>query len=378
MIIKVNNDLHLNAPKTYLSNAEAAGTTIIRLKNTSQLSASWALQIGEVGEEQSEVVLLGTATPAGTAGTLTGAISFDHPADTPIYAIKYDKVIFEKSASGTAGTATAITGGTVVYQADSMFTQFDDTTAVSTDAFRSRFLNSVLASQTSQSDWVVPAGANFYSLAKLRERIKEKMWDASFIQDDATFDNWINELKDTMSSAVISVNEDYALGTVGVGFGTSGLGTITTSDFSQLRRVWVTYDGVNFYQSTKSNINDFYPDQSFSSSHPYHAWQGDTVLQILPPESGGTANLVFYRFGTTMVNETDELPLPMRPFTDAFVNYGVAQAFLKDGKTADYQQKLSEVATSIGNFVATIVPRDKSGPKYIDIVSPLDGEGGVF
>ena len=70
-------------------------------------------------------------------------------------------------------------------------------------------------------------------------------------------------------------------------------------------KVWVTYNGVDKYQSTKMNVNSFLPDEQFTSNHPGHFFQGDNVIGIKPSDSAGTAELVFYRFGTTMVNDTD-------------------------------------------------------------------------
>ena len=101
MIIRTQNNLTVNAPKTFLTHDEVAGTGILRWRNAAGFTASWAVQVGETGEEQTEILLLGTATPAGTAGTLTANTSFAHPADTPIYGIKYNQVVYERSTAGT-------------------------------------------------------------------------------------------------------------------------------------------------------------------------------------------------------------------------------------------------------------------------------------
>ena len=374
MIIKTRNLLSVGVPKTFLTNLEAAGTNILRWKNPSGFNASWAVQIGEAGEEQSETVILSSSTPAGTAGTLTANDSYEHPADTPLYAIKYDQVVFERSTTGTAGTATPLTNGTITYQSDSLFTQFDDTSGASTYAYRARFRNSISGTTTSQSDWLTPLGFDFYSLARIRERIKRKLWDATFITDETIIDDWINEWKDEMSNAVIALNEDYSMGTVDIAFGTAGLGTITTADFSQIRRLDITYNGQDFYFSTKQNVNDYDPNQVFSSVHPYHNWMGDTVFQVKPPESGGTARITFYRFGTIMVNDTDTLPLPMRSYTKSFVDYGLSQAYLKDEKLDHYDRSIALANIAKADFVTKLTPRDQSGPSMVDIVEAIDAQ----
>lgn len=366
-IIQVKNNLHEFVQSTRLSFNEAAGTTITRVLNTDGLVTQWAIQIGETGYEQSEV-LIGTSA-SGT--TITHPTTrYEHSADTPVYFIKYNQVVFQKSNTGTSGSATSITDGTVTYQADSTWTQFDDTAGASTDAYRTRFRNSALGSNTAQSDWITTGGFSFYSLAKIRERAKNKLWDASFLTDQV-IDEWINEWKDEMVTDLININEDYALGTVNVSFGTDGLGTITTGDFGQVRRVWIN-NSSGRAQSTKMNINDFTPNQVFSGDYPHHAWLGDNVF-VVKPEGPGTAELVFYRWGTTMVNDTDELPQPMRPYTKSFTDYVVANAFLKDGKPEEYKNKLIEASIGKQNFVLNSSPRDKTGPEFIDIVEPTGG-----
>ena len=378
--IKVENPRTDNVPKTNLAVGQAAVVGTIYLKNVNGFQANWGIQIGDLGQDQSEIVLANASAPSGTQIVLAANTVYEHPADTPVYAIKWNQVVFEKSSAGTAGTATPMTDGTLTITPDTWdfsnqvsFTQFDDTSAASTDAYRTRFRNSALAVQTDQSNWLTPTGFTFYSLARIRDRVKDKMWNSSFVSSEQ-IDDWVNEWKDEMVNALVSVNEDYALGTVDVGFGTDGLGTVTTADFKDVRRVWITTNGADYYQSTKMNINDFLPDQVFSSVHPYHAWQGDTILQVKPSDTAGTARLVFYRFGTTMVNDTDELPQPLKPYTKSFVDYPLAQAYLKDGKRQEYQDKLNEAFAARGNFVSEISGRDKSGPRYMDIVEATSGD----
>lgn len=374
MIIPSRNILDIRAPKTFLNNGVAATATTYPVKNTTALTNSWAVQIGETGEEQTEVVI-GTAT---NIGTITGpALSFSHPADTPVYFIKYDQVVFERSTAGTAGTAIPMTAGTVNYQADGTVTQFDDTSGSSAYAYKTFFRSSSLAVNSTESSWITSAGFSFYSLARLRERIKRKLWSASYISEDTVIDDWINEWKDEMSNAVISVNEDYSLGTVNIPFGTDGLGTISNVDFKFTRRVWITYNGVNTFRSTKMSINDFSPNQIFSSAHPYHAFLGDTVIQVKPSDTAGTIGLVYYKFGGPLVSDTDELPQSFRSYTKSFVDYGLAQAATLDDKFDKYDRFMDQAEKGKIQFVTEMSPRDVSGPILIDLVEPISGDNGM-
>jgi hypothetical protein len=373
MLVPAVNNLHITAPKTYLLNNEAAGGSVFELRNTAGFGSSWAIQVGETGHEQTEVLILSGDPPAvGTLGTTTANSTFEHPADTPVYAIKFNQVVFERSTDGTAGTASPMTDGTVTYQADARQTVFDDSTGSVSYAYKSYFRNSALSAISLESDWVTPAGFSFYSLASIRDRTKNKMWDSSFLRDDLIIDDWTNEFKDKLTNAAIQANEDYSMGTVDVSFGTAGLGTITTGDFKQARRVWVTYNGNNFYQSTRMDANDDFPNRNYISTHPYHYWFGNDVFQVNPPESGGTARIMFYQMGTTMVNDTDELPRFMRGYTDGFVEYNLIQAQYKDSKISMRDKKGAE-NTLVRDFIGQLAPRDKTGPQTVNIVEAISG-----
>ena len=377
MIIHNLNDLDTKASPTYLANDESAGTTVVRAKNTTGFTNGWAIQVGKTGEDRTEVVL-GTVTNVGTLSVAT--LDFDHPKDTPLFPIKYNQVVFEKSAAGTAGTATPIANGTIEYQADAFdqqtgqsYTIFDDTTGTISDAYKTYFRNSTLAVNSTESDWITSVGFTFYSLGKIRSRVREKLWDSNFAAD-GEIDNWINEAKDEFTNAVISVNEDYAIGTVNVSFGTNGLGTVTTTDFKQPKRIEVTYNGSDFFLSTKRDLNTYFTSETVNSAHPYHNWEGNTVLRVMPSTEAGTAKIWYYRTGTPLVNDTDELDLPMRSYTKAFVDYALGMAYQKDGKTLEADRKFGDFNGQKQIFVQQITPRDKSSQTFVQIQEVTSGD----
>lgn len=377
MIISTRNFLTNEpwVPITRTTHLEVAGTGNIRWENPNGFAASWAVQIGDTGEEQSEITILSASTPNGTAGTMTANTLYEHPADTPVFGIKYNQVVFLRSTTGTAGAATVMTNGTVTIAPDGINTIFDDTSGSTSYAYKTRFRNSVLDVVSSDSDWIIPGGYSFYSLGKIRERAKERLFSSKFIKSDLTLNDWANEWYYSMINAAVSVNQSYAIGTADVGFGTNGLGTISTSNFKQVKRVDISYDGGSTWFLSTNNDYSWYPrGQTFLSSHPYHQWRGDNVFEILPAESGGTARLEFYTFGTTLVNDSDELPVPLRPYTKSFVDYIQATAYLKDGKTGEYQNKMAEAIAERNNFLTEISPRDKTGNTSIKIVEPLTGD----
>jgi len=375
-IISVRNSLANEdwVPVTALAKDHAANVGTLTVYNLSGFSANWAVQIGNTGQELAEIRLLSSSNPSGTLGTFTANTSFEHPIDTPLYGVKYNQVVFGVATGGTnvAGTVGVITDGTVTLQVDSPSTIFDYSSGTSTDAYKTRFRNSATGDLSSWSDWILPNGLPFYTRGRMRDRVKEKLFSSSYIRSDETINDWINEWREHMTNAAIEVNEDYCIGTFDLAFsGTAELGTITRSDFKQVRRVWFTSNGIDFYQATKMEQTEYFPNQSFVAEMPFFYMQGDNILGRKPSDASGTARIAFYSIGTILTNDSDELPYSMRGYTKSFEHYVLAQAYRKDGKPAEYEQEMSLAEADLSRFIQQITPRNKTGPTYIEFSSPL-------
>lgn len=365
MILRVTNNLTDLAPFTFLSQAEAVGVGTLHVQNANSFTAQYAVQIGQTGEEKSEIILLDASTPAGTQLVSAGTTTMAHATDTPVYGVKYDKIIWYRSTSGTGGAATAL--ATTSITPDSQYTYYDDTTGASTYAYKTAYLNSAIPGTSSLSDWITSAGYDFYSLAAIRQRVKDKLFSSGYIGDDSVMHDWINEYLEMMTNAVIDVNQDYALGSTQVGFsGTAELGTITASDFKQVRRLWM-YDGTNYIPATKMESTTPNNNQTYDASNPYFFMLGDNVISRWPHESAGTATILYYKLNAVLVNDTDNLPVPMRGYSKGFVDYAQAMAYYKDGKPELGQAKESQAMAAVEKFKKEATPRTKTGPQFIDI-----------
>lgn len=377
MNIKAYNNQTYNEPYSYLSVAVNAGGTVLPVKNINSFTLSHAIQIGKTGEELAEIKMLASGTPSGTALNTTGTITYDHPSDTPVYDIKFDQLVFKRSTSGTAGSATAMTGGTVSIKPDEQFTFFDDTTGATSYAYKAAYRNSVTGEVSSDSDWLAPSGYTFYSKIELRNRIKNKLFNSTFIKSDDTIDEWINEWLEVMNNAAVKVNEEYSINTADVAFGTAGYGTITATDFKRPVRVWVTYNGVKYERSERLPLRDVVPNAVYSPRDIKHAYKGDSVVQILPAQNGGTARIDYATLITPLSNDTDELPVVMRGYTKSFIDYALSQAYYMDGKNDLGKLRNDDAMTARVDFVSEITPRDDTGPQFISFDDPLTGDGSV-
>jgi hypothetical protein len=374
MILQAQNNLDIlpSTQNSYTSTNLSAGGTSHPVKNINSFSANDAIQIGKTGEEQAEILVISGA-PSGTTINTSGTLRFDHPIDTPIYNIRYDKIIFKRSTAGTAGTATALTNGTVSITPDSLYTEFNDTSGATTYAYKTQFYNSASSNTSSESDWFVPGGPTFYSLTKLRQRVKDAMYSSGYLKSDDVVNDWINEWLEIMTNAAIKVNQGYSLGTATIAFGTAGYGTITDATFKQVVKVEVTYDGVNYVNSGEIPINQFGNSDTFSSNMPRHYWLGDTVFGILPASAGGTALITFSKRNTVLSDEADELPLSLRAYTTSCIDYALYRAYNNDQKTQEAESSYARFIASKNDFVSEVTPRDQTGVKGIHMVDTLSG-----
>ena len=377
MLIKSKNrQQEIAQSKSYLVDAGTAGQTVFELKNTNGFEDDLVMQVGETGQERSEIFLINGTPGTAFATAVTGA-KYSHPADAPVYCYRYNQVVFMSSSTGTAGTAAPITNGTINVAPDALFTVFDDTAAVAGYAWKTKFRNSALASESPESDWVEYSGDiggyKAYSLAGMRKRIRDKI--ASNNITDDMINDWINEWRQEMTNAALSVSEDYVMGTVDVGFsGTANEATITVEDFVKPRRVWFTDDGIEFRRATFTPYNKPLPDETFSSDLPVYSFRGDNVIVRYPADISGTARIAYDSIGVSLSNDGDKLPLSMRGYSKSFIDYGIAQAYRhpsinykeEAGKLENQSFALKEM------FIGNISPRQRTNTEYIDIV---EGDG---
>ena len=374
MVIRSRNLLDNQAQNTFLSASAVGNVSSITVKNINGFSPSWAIQIGKTGEEQSEVMVLGTAAISGGTLTFTGTSSYAHATDSPVYAIKYNQIVFERSTAGTSGTATPITGGTVGINADSLYTDYDDTSGSTTYAYKTYYQNSVTAEVSPESDWLTSSGFSFYSLAKIRDRIKRKLTSSGYIQTDEIIDDWINEWLEKMTNTAIDVNRDYLLGAESISV-TAGqeMGTVTATDFKELRKMSIVTPA-GTATAARMNITDFRADQVFTESLPQFYWKGDTVFGRKPIDNAATIVIDYYKMAPRLVNDTDNLPVSMWNYTKSFVDYGYAQACFLDQKDEKGYSFINMANAELAEFKTQIAPRWKSGIQYVTIVSPLSSE----
>jgi len=381
MTINLTNDLTKNQTNqiTYVATAISAGGTTSPVKNIAGFTNQWAVQIGQTGEETAEIQLIsgapaGSVINFGTAPSNTpGTLKFSHAQDTPIYQIHYDQFILNRSITGTTNGGSFAAIATVSITPDSLYTQYNDTTGSVGYAYYAQYYNSLTTDLSGSSSIFFPGGPTFYSLQKLKQRIKDKLYSAGYLKSDDVITDWINECYEQMVNSAIKVNQGYMLGTNMFGFGTAGLGTITDTYFKQAVKVEVTYDGVTYIPSRKIEVRSYTESDFFDINAPRHAWLGETVFEILPHNQAGTAKITYAQRFTPLANDSDELTQTLKSYTSAFVEYSLGVAYgldQKDQESGQHYQLYGEIKQ---DFVSEITPRDETGAETIDISESVSG-----
>lgn len=365
-LIQARNIQAFFAQKTYLTTSVSIGDTNLPVMNNNGAVSSWAFQVGDTGSEKAEIGTI-SAVGGGGGSVTVGSLRFNHAENTPVYWMKYNKLIIKRSTTGTAGTASALTNGTIPITPDSEYTQYDDTSGSTDYAYKTAYYNDALTATSPDSDWITPGGFPFYSLARIRDRARKRM--KRKITDDELLDDWMNEWREELVLAAISVNKDYAMGTTDITFSVNQTeGTITVSDFYQPRLVeWISPSGT--HPMNHIPFNQYNPNELWTDTDPIFYLRGDNIIGREPLASAGTVRVHYYSIGSQFENDSDELPYSLRPYTRSFIDYMCSnEADLDGGRDAEAALKLQRAEQGKARLISQLSSRNKSGNSQVRIV----------
>ena len=148
-IIIDNTLLTVDKKSTYLTADVAAGGGTLTVKSIVGYAINKILQIGELGNEHTEIIKTHAVTaPSGSTITLVANTTFAHSAGDKVYLIDYDQAEVSWSATAT-GDKTVL--ATIALQPDQLETQYSDTTKA-TGYYFSRFKETIDNTFSSYSD----------------------------------------------------------------------------------------------------------------------------------------------------------------------------------------------------------------------------------
>lgn len=176
---------------TFLTNDAVAGATTVGVQSTlgfvSLTTASGQiLMIGELGQERTEIIKTSSTTgPGGTSVTLNTSLRFDHPQDTKVSIIDWDR--FEiQHASTVSGSKSTISAYPEAIQPDQEESIYKDTTKTSGFYFI-RFNETIGNTSSDWSDPIPYSGFPDNTVHEIKKRalesINEKV-DGTLISDE--------------------------------------------------------------------------------------------------------------------------------------------------------------------------------------------------
>ncbi len=331
MFIKASNPSLLDNVRTYLSAKTSAGDTSTSVVNSTGLAQNDYVVFGELGEDRSEIRKISTLT-----GSVTVAVDttlFDHPVDTPITFIKYNKVRIYRSTN--AGVSYSLLT-TVDIQPDRLITTYDDTAAQSTYYYKVAYFNSTSSQESGLSAALIATGYTSYSLKALQDRVISLFPDPTedFLDRNEITD-WLNDYYMRMATACIDIDQGYFQKDNTASPGTLTNGTDSYSlpeDFFSMKRLEVSYDGTNYYRVYPSQVTYGYPSQTFDQTRPlYDFIQNNFRLRPTPATASGTYKIWYNYLPTELSAATDSIDIFLRPFKNGFVYYALSQAKRKHG-----------------------------------------------
>ena len=177
--------------ETYLTAEAASGQADLTVKSISNFAINLILLIGELGDENSEIIKTHAET-APTVNTVTCAANLvkTHAPYTKIRVMLYDQVEISHAAT-VGGTKTVLTAG-IAIQPESVDTRYDDAT-VSGGYFFTRFKNTIAPATYSDYSDPIPytgyeantvAFAVNYALKRNKLDVFTKYIDYTFCVDE--------------------------------------------------------------------------------------------------------------------------------------------------------------------------------------------------
>ena len=171
---------------SYLLKDMASGTAGIYSQSISGFSVNQILLIGEIGNERSEIIKThASTTPNGNLITLATNLTYDHPQDTKIYLLNWDKIELYYSSVNAGTTYLQL----IDIQVDQIIGIHDDTVR-SSGYYVARFYDSINTRFSSYSDHIPRAGYSDDTVFSIKRRALESVNEK--IDDVLITDEFLN------------------------------------------------------------------------------------------------------------------------------------------------------------------------------------------
>ncbi len=174
MIYRVFNPETDDLEKTYLTAAVSAGVTSLAVVNNDRFASNQRILVGEMGGEKSEVV-----TCSGVSGDTTlavGTTAFSHDGNAPVHVLRFDQAKIYRSTDG-GSTYSLLTTVDLDVDNAGLFTDYDDTTGLSTYYYKNTLYHSVSTLESAFSDPIKGSGYTRKQVGYIIDEVLQEVGD---------------------------------------------------------------------------------------------------------------------------------------------------------------------------------------------------------
>jgi hypothetical protein len=183
-----NKDLTADKKNTFLTTDIASGGSTLTVQSIVGFTTNLPLCIGDIGEENSEIVQTHAATsPSGTTITLSANLTFSHNRGTKVYIVYWNQIEISWSETTTGSKAVL---DTIAIQSDQNETIYTDTAKTSGYYFV-RFKNSIDTTYSDYSDPISYSGYGANTVFSIKKRALDDLGEK--IDGVIITDEWLNE-----------------------------------------------------------------------------------------------------------------------------------------------------------------------------------------
>ena len=197
MLVKLKNPSLSENRKTYISDDYASGSTL-SVESTIGYSNNDFIVVGPIGTEKAELTNLTATPPSDTSFTIT-ALNFSHPKDTLVQLTRWDKFSLEYRTS-SSGSWNIYAGMPTDIEWDSLYTEYNDSSATSSYQWRFRLYNSVTAAYSDYSDTLSATGWERGSVGEMISSVRKIVSDAQEDTKDEEIIRFFNDAQQKIYS----------------------------------------------------------------------------------------------------------------------------------------------------------------------------------
>lgn len=157
MILTAYNPSTENLEKSYLTASYAAGVTTMLVRNANNFSANDRIMIGEMGNENTEIVTV-SAVNSDKVTLTVGATKFPHSSGDPVYVLRYDQIKFYRSTTTIDGSYSSLSTVDMDVDNEDLKTLYDDTGGLTSYFYKISFYHSVDTTESELSDAIPGEG----------------------------------------------------------------------------------------------------------------------------------------------------------------------------------------------------------------------------